>query len=179
MSITKLRLTEAEFLRLPDDGRKYELVHGEVKEVPTGYYHDEIVAELIGLMRPHAKLKGRLASSNAGFRMRNGNIRCPDVSFVLIEHLPKNERPEGFLSFAPDLVVEIVSPYDDPRELDTKIAEYFESGTQLIWVLYPKHQTVRVYLSPDDFQDYQPDDEIDGGDLLSGFRCRVRDLFEF
>ena len=31
----KRKLTEAEFLRLPDDGRKYELVDGEAREVPA------------------------------------------------------------------------------------------------------------------------------------------------
>jgi hypothetical protein len=31
------KLTEAEFMRLPDDGRKYELVDGEAKEVPTSF----------------------------------------------------------------------------------------------------------------------------------------------
>jgi hypothetical protein len=33
------KLTEAEFMRLPDDGRKYELVDGEAKEVPTNFRH--------------------------------------------------------------------------------------------------------------------------------------------
>jgi hypothetical protein len=36
------KLTEAEFMRLPDDGRKYELVDGEAKEVPTSFLHDVI-----------------------------------------------------------------------------------------------------------------------------------------
>lgn len=40
MSLTKTRMTEEEFMRLPDDGRKYELVDGEAKPVPE----DEIEA---------------------------------------------------------------------------------------------------------------------------------------
>jgi hypothetical protein len=36
------KLTEAEFMRLPDDGRKYELVDGEAKEAPTSFLHGVI-----------------------------------------------------------------------------------------------------------------------------------------
>src|SRR5438094_116770 len=33
----KTKMTEDAFMRLPRDGRKYELVDGEAKEVPTGF----------------------------------------------------------------------------------------------------------------------------------------------
>jgi hypothetical protein len=46
-AVVKRRLTEEEFLRLPDDGRKYELVEGEAREVPAGVLHDAIVARII------------------------------------------------------------------------------------------------------------------------------------
>ena len=45
MAIVKPRMTEEEFMRMPDDGRKYELVDGEIREVPASVRHDEIARE--------------------------------------------------------------------------------------------------------------------------------------
>ncbi|MBV9850359.1 MAG: Uma2 family endonuclease [Armatimonadetes bacterium] len=66
--ITQSRMTEEEFLCLPDDGRKWELVNGEAKEVPTSYEHDIIGITVAALLRPYAKGIGlsrghRLASA--------------------------------------------------------------------------------------------------------------------
>src|SRR4029077_20231770 len=63
------RRTEEEFMRMPDDGRKYELVDGEAKEVPGGVEQDVIGAHLIVLFHPFTKGRGFLAASQAGFRM--------------------------------------------------------------------------------------------------------------
>jgi len=42
---TRRKMTEEDFLRLPDDGRKWELVDGEAKEVPSGHEHDAILSD--------------------------------------------------------------------------------------------------------------------------------------
>ena len=76
------KMTEEEFLRLPDDGRKWELVDGEAREVPAGHKHDAIGIQVAVLLKPHARGRGVLAGSQAGFRMTTGNIRSPDVSFT-------------------------------------------------------------------------------------------------
>lgn len=48
----KRKLTAEEFMRLPDDGRKYELVDGEPKAVPAGVKHDVIGVELAVRLKP-------------------------------------------------------------------------------------------------------------------------------
>src|SRR5258708_38385022 len=105
MSITRTRITEEEFMRLPDDGRKYELVDGEAKEVPVSYEHDVIVMTVGSLLRVHAKGKGFVAGSNAGFRMTDRNIRCPDVSFTQKARVPGGRPGNWFGDVAPDLCV--------------------------------------------------------------------------
>jgi hypothetical protein len=47
------KLTEAEFMRLPDDGRKYELVDGEAKEVPTSFLHGVIGMRVAMLLQTY------------------------------------------------------------------------------------------------------------------------------
>lgn len=171
------RLTEDEFMRLPDDGRKYELVDGAAKAVPTGIRHDVIGAIIIYRLTPHIINRGFLTMSQAGFRMRDGNIRCPDVSFTLKERFPNEEAPEGFGDVAPDLTVEIISPSEDAPDVFRKLGEYFASGTKQVWLVEPSTQRVTVYRSPMRPQTYEAGEEIDGGDLLPGFRCQVSQMF--
>lgn len=178
MAITKPRMTEEEFLRLPDDGHKYELVDGEPKEVPTSIRHDIIAGNLHYLLKPVAKGRGFLTVGQAGFRMVSTNIRCPDVSFTRKERFPDGLPPDGFGDEAPNLCVEVLSPSEEAADIQRKVREYFASGAEQVWHLLPETQTVRIFTSPTDFTDYGPEDEIDGGDLLPGFRCVVGQLFE-
>ena len=171
------RMTEEEFLRLPDDGRKWELVNGDAKEVPTSYEHDIIGITVAALLRPHAKGRGFIAGAQAGFRMVNGNIHCPDVSFMRKSRLTDGRPSKGFQDGAPDLCVEIISPSEEPAEMRQKIAEYFASGAEQVWHLFPETLRVIVYTSPLEAQTYEAADEISAGDLLPGFHCRVSDLF--
>jgi Uma2 family endonuclease len=177
MTIARPRMTEEEFMRLPDDGRKYELVDGEVKEAPTGVRHDEIAMRIGVLLYPFTRGRGALCSSQAGYRMRGGNIRSPDVSFTLRERLPGGRSPEGFGPFAPDLCIGIISPSEDREEMARKVREYFEAGAQQVWHLYPETQSAVIFTSPLETRPLSAGDQLDGGDLLPGFRCRVADLY--
>lgn len=111
------RMTEAEFLRLPEDGIKREFVDGEAREVATSFEHDLTGGIIVGLLTPHAKGRGFVMLSQAGFRMSGGNLRLPDAGFTRKERLPGG-RPIGtFPDFAPDLAVEIVSPSERPADI--------------------------------------------------------------
>jgi len=172
----KRRMTEQKFMRLPDDGRKYELVNGEVREVPASFEHDVIGANLLLKIGKHASGLGFLTISQAGFRMTTGNIRCPDVGFTLKSRLPEGKPVKGFADFAPDLAVEIVSASESMSDLLMKVAEYFASGSQQVWLLFPEQVRVNLYTSPFDVQILFGEDEITGGDLLPGFRCLVKEF---
>jgi Uma2 family endonuclease len=181
----KARMTEEEFLRYPDDGRKYDLVDGEPVEVPAGFEHDTISINIAVRMAPYARGRGVLAGSQAGFRMVNGNIRSPDLSFTLKERLPGGKPGKGFGDAAPDLCIEIISPCieiispsEERAEMERKLEEYFASGAKQVWQLFPEETRARIYTSPTVFTDYFAEDEIEGRDLLPGFQCRVADLFD-
>ena len=171
-------MAEDEFLRLPDDGRKYELVDGELKEVPAGFEHDVLVMHLGFMLRPHAQGRGFLAASSAGFRMAPGNIRSPDVSFTRKERLSDGRPSKGFADLAPDLCIEIISPSEERADMQRKVREYFASGAEQVWHLFPDARRVIVFRTPNDTTTLETDEEITGGDLLPGFACRVADLFE-
>jgi len=69
----------------------------------------------------------------------------PDVAWVAEGRLPDEagdarERP----ALAPDIVVEILSPGDRKRLLETKIRLYFDHGSSLVIVVDPSKRTVRM-----------------------------------
>ena len=165
-------------MRLPRDGRKWELVDGGLQEVVTSFKHDQIVIWLGRLMGPYADDLGGLTASQAGFRMSNRNVRCPDFGFTCYDRFPNGVVPDGFAEFAPDLAVEIISPSEEPGDMTRKVGEYFASSAQQVWHLFPETQTLKVFRSPSDETTYGPNDEIDLDGLLPSFRSRVRDLFQ-
>ena len=145
--------------------------------MPRTRKHDLIVFWLGYLIMPYAIDLGMLTAPQAGYRMAGGNLRVPDFSFTRFDRFPNSEVPDGFIEFAPDLAVEIISPSEQPGDMARKVGEYFASGAQQVWHMFPETKTVIVFRSPLESKTYQPDDELDLSDILPGFRRRVSELF--
>ena len=169
-------LTEDEFMRLPQDGHKYELVDGELLTVTISLKHDQTTALSLAQLVPHV-LQGRISLGQAGFRMRGGNIRVPDLSFTRRERLPGGQVPNTFGDAAPDLCVEIISPSEDAADMARKVEEYFDAGAQIVWHVFPDTQTVTVWRSPTDATALTANDMLSGDNLLPAFSCPVSELF--
>lgn len=171
--------TEDDLRATPRDGRKYELVDGEIRVSPAGSRHGEICARLIvrlgGFIEAHGL--GKLFDSSTGFRLPGGNVRCPDVGFVAKGHFDQDRAPEGFPDLAPDLAVEVLSPDDRPRHVLDKVGEYLEAGVRLVWVVDPAREAIAVYRSPTDVEEVPADGSLDGEEVVPGFRCPLRDIF--
>src|SRR5262249_2476430 len=90
---------------------------------------------------------------------------------------PGEQLPQGHAHLAPDLAAEVVSPNDTYEEVDQKIEEYLRAGVRLVWIISPRNHTIRVYRFNGSSHSLRENDELDGEDVLPGFRCPVRDLF--
>jgi Uma2 family endonuclease len=75
--------------------------------------------------------------------------------------------------------VEVVSPYDSAPEVEEKVHDWLNAGVRLVWVVHPSTRSVTVYRSRDDIRIVAEDEELNGGDVLPGFACRVGDLFPY
>jgi len=123
---------------------------------------------------------GRIYSGDTSFvldgDMDNIKVRRkPDVGFVQTNRLQTTEK---YYIGAPDLAVEITSPSDTGSEIQAKIDEYFQYGTQQVWQVYPDNEQIIVYLPDGTSKKYSADDKISGGELLSGFELDVSKVFE-
>lgn len=180
MSETARQYTADDLLRLPKDGCKYELVKGELRVSPAGLRHEKIGMRLGQLLLNFAEQHrlGDVYGSSAGFKLPNGDVRSPDVSFMRADRLPDGQAPEGFAEFLPDLAIEIVSPTDRAPEIAEKIGEYLTHGVQMVWLVEPRHQTITVYRSMTDVMTLHAADELRGDPVLPGFSCRVQQVFK-
>ena len=158
--------------------RLCELVDGTLVEKPMGYDESRLALEigyiLVGFLRQHDL--GTVAGEAGMMRLLTGLVRIPDVSFVRWEHLPEEYGPIPPL--APDLAIEVLSESNTPKEMERKLREYFEAGTQLVWYFDHRKRTVTVYTAPDQFTVLDESQTLDGGDVLPGLVIPLRELFE-
>jgi Uma2 family endonuclease len=180
----KKLMTAEELWTMPEvPGKRFELINGEVVEVPgAGGLHSLIAALLYELIRDVVRKQqlGWVFPDGAGFIIkRDPDIgRIPDVAFITGERMPGGRVPEGFVEAAPDLAVEAVSPNDNANEVREKVREYLEAGVRLVWVLWPRFRSVSVYSADGSYGELGAHDELDGGKVLPGFRVKVEKLFE-
>jgi Uma2 family endonuclease len=90
--------TLQDLLNTPRDGRKYELVDGEIVVSPAGMRHSEVAGDICSLIWEFLQKNpvGKVYSSDVGIAFPNGNVRSPDVTFVSTTKLPEGRSPETF-----------------------------------------------------------------------------------
>jgi Uma2 family endonuclease len=168
---------------VPDD-MLYEVVDGKIVEKIVGAYEGDIAGilyQFLGMFASTNRL-GR-AFIEVIFRIDQAkNLqRRPDVAFVNHARWPAGRRPPkkvGVWDMVPDLAVEVVSPSNSASQVQEKMHEYFRAGVTAVWIIYPEQEEVYVYASPAQIQVLQVGQELDGRDLIPGFRLPVATLFE-
>jgi Uma2 family endonuclease len=163
---------------------RYELVNGEMVEIPPMSLYAEEVANLLN----EAFIRHLAANDVGRSRIELGFVlpltedaartRKPDVAFVSYQRWPKN-RPlpiDGVgIDVVPDLVVEVVSPTDKAEEVLDKAREYLRGGVPRVWHVYPKNRELHERVG-DAIRVYQDAADVTLPDLLPGFRFRLADL---
>jgi Uma2 family endonuclease len=144
------KFTYDDYLALPDDGRRHELIDGEHFVTPS--------AE-----RRHQELSLRLVTAVSGFVRRNriGVVYCAPLDVILSDTdvvepdilYVSNERSEilgRWVHGAPDLVVEILSP--STRKVDEAIKRRLDGRVDVTqyWIVDPELEIVKVYRRADD-----------------------------
>jgi Uma2 family endonuclease len=181
-AVAEKLMTVAEFEKLPETEMQRELVRGRVVEtMPPGGEHGPLAGDIYMLIKLWLKqqgLKGYVTVESGYYLARNPDIvRGPDVSYVRAERIPETGIPKGFWTLAPDLAVEVVSPGETADEVRDKVHDFLTFGTLLVWVVHPRTQEVIAH-TPDGLARTFGKDDVLEFDLLPGFSCTVKDLFE-
>lgn len=182
MSTTLQQVTADELFTRRKDSFRYELVKGELRKMsPAGTEHGAIIFNLSILLGQHIKANnlGQGFGAETGFKLSSDpdTVRAADIAFVRRERIPETGIPKNFWQTAPDLAVEVLSPGDSYEAVDEKVEDWLTAGVRAVWIVNPRRRSVAVYRSMTDVTRLSESDELDGGDVVPGFRCKVAEFF--
>lgn len=173
-----LTFKDLEYFQQQNPGYPMELVDGEIIVMsPSGYESEEVATRFSTFMNMWVmpRSAGRVTGSSAGFNLPNSDMRAPDVSFVLAERLRRS--PKSFAELAPDLIVEVKSPTDSLKKLESKIESFLSLGTKVGILINPETRIVKLYRSEQDVITLQDGDILTVPELLPGWEVSISDLW--
>ncbi len=179
--INPQKYTLDDLLLMPNDGKRYELIDGEIIEVGTSSEkHSTLGAWLIGMLFVHlaaAKLGGQLKGADGTYRLDAENIKAPDVSYLTAASTAKVPPGAVFCPFAPDFAIEIKSPSDSGPFMRWLADLYLRTGTRLVWIVDFDEQVVKVYRPGQPVESFGGGDILDASNVIPGFKIDVGEMF--
>lgn len=169
------RITAEDLWRLGEGDTRRELIGGEVVQMPpVGGVHGKIVGRVHRRLIEHVEHRGggEVVVGEVGFVLTlpydPERVRAPDVAFISADRLPSGRLPQGFLRGAPDLAVEVLSPSDNPIDVQQRVRDWLEGGARLVWVVAPQAATVTVYRADGSARLLREYEMLEGEDVLPG-----------
>src|SRR5712692_233365 len=151
VTIVAPKLTYEDLRRLPEDGKRYELIDGEVYMTPSpSTKHQAVVGNLYAALRQLVVERDLGKVFLAPFDVVFGERTAvqPDLLFIRKERL--SILTDLNVQGAPDLVIEVLSPSTAAFDRETKLQVYARAGVPELWYVDPKEEIVEVLnLSPD------------------------------
>ena len=139
------KLTYEQFRELPDDGKRYELIRGEVHLTPTPTNRHQLVLQNLVQSLGRIILRGKLGDVwTAPLDVRLGEDTALQPDLIFVSESRANIILENYINGAPDLAVEILSPSTAAHDRATKLALYGEAGVPEVWLIDPLAKTVEV-----------------------------------
>jgi Uma2 family endonuclease len=175
------QITGEELLAMGDIG-PCELIDGRVVRMnPIGRSHAYVAANLSMTLNQFVRQHklGEVLVGEIGIFIQRGpdRIRAADIAFVSTERLAQTTE-SGYLKTAPELVVEIISPFDRWQDVRAKLEDYFAIGVHRVWIVEPDKCAVLVYRSSTEMHKLSEGDTLIGEGVLDGFSLPVAELFE-
>jgi Uma2 family endonuclease len=141
-----LQLTYEDYRHLPADGKRYELIAGDLSVTPAPTpRHQLAVGKLHLLLAPFvlAHGLGQILLSPVDVLLADSTVVQPDLIFLAREHLAL--IGERCVQGAPDLAVEVISESNRRHDEVIKRHLYARFGVAELWLVDPALETVKVY----------------------------------
>jgi len=155
-----------------------ELVDGKIIIMGLSDYVSEvIIARLTFFLQNWVipRALGYVTGSGAGFRLPDGNLRGPDVSFVPAQKM--RQAPRSFASIVPDLTIEVRSASDNIKPLVEKLQKFIELGSEVGILVDPKNLTVTVYRASEEPIVLTNEDTLTIPELLPGWELQISEIW--
>lgn len=175
--------TYEDYLRLPEDGKRYEVIRGVLYvTAPPNYEHQTVVGELMLTLGSFVRERGLGKALTAPLDVRLpfaiGSPVQPDLIVLRTGNTPDWEAKS--LEGVPDLVAEVLSRGTRRRDRTLKLEAYQDAGIPELWLVDPDERIVEVYV----LKQGKYAQLVRGGEgwevwssLFPEFRLKVAELF--
>ncbi len=139
--------TYEDYCRLPEDGKRYEVIRGVLYMSPSPRTRHQMSAGAI-----HAELRRFVRRRKLGVALVGpvdvilpglATPLVPDV--LLVVHERASIVQEKYVYGPPDLIVEVLSPSNPKHDRKTKFEVYAEAGVREYWIVDLNAHTIEVY----------------------------------
>jgi Uma2 family endonuclease len=181
---SRLRWTSKDLESLPDDGKRYEIIDGELYVSKQPHYHHQRVCMKLGALLESWSETSKLGEVNCapGLIFDDDDDVAPDVVWGSFARLKTILRDDGKPHAAPELVVEVLSPEprNESRDREAKLKLYSRRGVGEYWIVDWTARRVEVYRRRQtdlSLVSTLLDADVLTSPLLPGFSCRLPELF--
>jgi Uma2 family endonuclease len=184
MTTAPPRFTSADLEQMPDDGKRYEIIDGElyVSKQPD-WHHQFTCGQFFAALQAWSnQTQAGMANLAPGLIFADDDDVAPDVVWISKERLATALGQDGKLYDAPEIVVEVLSPgsKNERRDRETKLKLYARRGVQEYWIVDWRKRQIEVFRREQatlkQVAMLFAQDSLESP-LLPGFACRVEVLF--
>lgn len=143
------RLTSADLVLLTEEGKRYELIEGELYVSKQPHWHHQFACgRVFAALQDWSDTTGfGMANIAPGLIFADDDDVAPDVVWSSFGRLDAGLRADGKLYGAPELVVEVLSPgaENERRDREAKLKLYARRGVQEYWIIDWRRRLIEVY----------------------------------
>lgn len=177
---TKTFMTVEQYAQLNTaDNERFELVEGELIPVASGTpLHGEVRDLLMFFLLLYFR-RNPIGTVKAEIDCRLGEatVRCPDISIFLGDRINRIDKKKTPIPFAPDIAVEVLSPSQSAIEVNRRVHNFLDAGSQEIWLVDTENGDVLIH-ARDGIRSIQATQKLESP-LLPGFSVLVAELLMF
>ena len=181
---TTPRFTSADLDAFPDDGKRYEIIDGELHVSKQPHlYHQFICSDVVSkLQQWSAQSRAGRAVIAPGVIFADDDDVAPDVVWISSRRIATVLGPDGKLHGAPELIIEVLSPgeVNEKRDREAKLKLYSRRGVEEYWIIDWRRRQVEIFRREDArlvLTKTLGEQDALATPLLAGFGCAVADLF--
>lgn len=187
MERTKTQITLDDVLQFPED-EWLEVVNGAIVRqdmAAAGFVHVFYIGNLFRILDPFTRQRklGYVLTDGLSYVLdvdEHGvpHTRLPDLSFIRRGRFPRGFDYSRPFPGAPDLAVEVVSPSEQAGDIEAKVHDYLNYGSEQVWVLYPGVRVLYQHFnsSPGSPRRYSDQELIDASALFPGLSLPLAEL---
>ncbi|HEV2494461.1 MAG TPA: Uma2 family endonuclease [Terriglobia bacterium] len=141
-----IRLTYDDYCLLPNDGKRYEIIDGELFVTPSPRRsHQKVLGNLYYYLTQFVKNTGIGEVYPAPFDVVFSQFDVVEPDILYVSKVRSSVLTEKNVQGAPDLVIEVISPSTADIDRTTKLKLYARFGVQEYWIIDPDGPSAEVY----------------------------------